>query len=136
VLGAIIEKVSGQPYYDYVRQNIYLPTEMKNTDWYAADDPVENLAEGYSHPNDSSDLHVNNIYTRPARGSAAGGGYSTVEDLLKFTISLHNNQLLSPEYTDWFSPGCHPRIHRSPTRVRRYPVQLVLPVAPRASMRI
>ena len=108
VLGAIIEKVSGQPYYDYVRQNIYLPSEMKNTDWYAADDPVENLAEGYSHPNDSSDLYVNNIYTRPARGSAAGGGYSTVEDLLKFTISLHNNQLLSPEYTDWFFSGIPP----------------------------
>lgn len=44
--------------------------------------------------------HLNDIYERPAntaRGSSAGGGYSTAEDLLKFTIALQNNKLLSPE---------------------------------------
>ncbi|MFX0065076.1 MAG: hypothetical protein ACFFC7_23110 [Candidatus Hermodarchaeota archaeon] len=41
----------------------------------------------------------NNIFLIGIKGSPAGGGYSTVEDLLKFDIALHNNQLLTPEYT-------------------------------------
>ncbi len=73
LLGAIVQKVSGMPYYDYVRQHIYSPCGMHNTDWYAADSVVENLAEGYARPNDSADGYISNIYTRPARGSAAGG---------------------------------------------------------------
>jgi len=105
VLGAIIEKVSDSHTTTNVRQNIYLPTEMKNTDCTRRMDPVENLAEGYSHPNDSSDLHVNKHLHSSSSGKRGRGRVSTVEDLLKFTISLHNNQLLSPEYTDWFFSG-------------------------------
>ena len=42
-----------------------------------------------------TDIH----YTKPARGSSAGGGYSTAEDLLKFTIALKSNKLLSEAQT-------------------------------------
>jgi len=50
-----------------------------------------------------------NIYTRPARGSAAGGGYSTAEDLLRFIQALHEEKLLSPEFTDWVFGGPEPQ---------------------------
>ncbi len=94
-LGAIIEKVAGQSYYDYVRERIFKPAGMENTDSYEADANVSNLANGYRR-NEKGE-RVNNVDTRPARGSSAGGGYSTAEDLLKFTIALQNNKLLSPE---------------------------------------
>src|SRR5262249_8569266 len=42
---------------------------------------------------------VSNVYTKPARGSSADGGYSTAEDLLKFTIALKNNKLLGADQT-------------------------------------
>lgn len=82
VLGAIIEKLSGQTYYDYVRENIFAPAAMKNTESYELDAIVLNRAVGYTQrglPGKRS-----NIYTLPSRGSSAGGGYSTAPDLLKF----------------------------------------------------
>ncbi|MBL8188450.1 MAG: serine hydrolase [Acidobacteria bacterium] len=97
VLGAIIEKVTGQSYYDYVREHIFKPAGMANTDSFFSDAKTPNLAEGYRR-NEQGE-RVNNVDTRPARGSSAGGGYSTVEDLLKFSTALLGNKLLSAETT-------------------------------------
>lgn len=101
VLGLIIEKLSGRSYYDYVKENIYRVAEMENTDHFEADLPVENVASGYTrywngreHPHEP---RRSNIYTRPARGSSAGGGYSTANDLLKLIVALKDNKLSAPE---------------------------------------
>jgi len=96
-LGAIIEKVTGQSYYDYVRERIFKPAGMGNTDSYEVDAVTPNLATGYTR--DANGVRVSNVYTAPARGSSAGGGYSTAEDLLKFTVALRNNKLLSEAQT-------------------------------------
>jgi CubicO group peptidase (beta-lactamase class C family) len=96
-LGAIIEKVTGQSYYDYVREHVFKPAGMENTDSYEVDVVTPNLATGYARgPNG---VRVSNVYTAPARGSSAGGGYSTAEDLLKFTVAMRNNKLLSEAQT-------------------------------------
>ena len=103
VLGAIIEKVSGQSYYDYVREEIFEPTGMKNTDSYEMDDPVENLAIGYTNMSPygpEEGYQRENIFMHSVKGTSAGGGYSTAEDMLKFDIALRNDLLLSPSYTD------------------------------------
>lgn len=97
VLGAIIEKVTSQSYYDYVRQHVFKPAGMTNTDCFFSDAKTPNLAEGYRR-NERSE-RVNNVDTRPARGSSAGGGYSTTEDLLKFATALLGNKLLSVSAT-------------------------------------
>jgi len=101
VLGLIIEKASGQSYFDYVRDNIYRIAEMESTAHLEADVPTENVATGYTrqwgetdHPGEP---RRSNIYTRPARGSSAGGGYSTVADLLKLVLALKANKLLAAE---------------------------------------
>jgi CubicO group peptidase (beta-lactamase class C family) len=97
VLGLIIEKVSGQTYFDYVRDHIYKIAGMGNTAHLEADVPAENVASGYTNNWDENDHpgepRRNNIYTRPARGSSAGGGYSTVDDLLKLVVALKKNEL-------------------------------------------
>ncbi len=103
VLGAIIEKVTNQSYYDYVREHIFKPAGMTNTDCFFSDAKTPNLAEGYRR-NERGE-RVNNLDTRPARGSSAGGGYSTVEDLLKFSTALLGNKLLSAETTRRFVGG-------------------------------
>lgn len=113
VLGEIISRTSGQDYYDYVREHIYAPAGMSDTDSYQADVPVANLAEGYTRNWDDVDRtsgpRRKNIYTRPARGSAAGGGYSTAPDLLRFTEALAGGKLLSPQYTVWILTGAEPQ---------------------------
>ncbi len=48
VLGLIIEKLSGQSYDDYVRENIYVPAGMKASDSYPQDAVVPNRATGYT----------------------------------------------------------------------------------------
>ncbi|MFN0112882.1 MAG: serine hydrolase [Blastocatellia bacterium] len=96
VLGAIIEKITGQSYYDYVRERIFKTAGMANSDSFFSDAKTPNLAEGYR---DNNGGRVNNVDTRPARGSSAGGGYSTAEDLLKFSTALLGNKLLNSENT-------------------------------------
>ncbi|MFL6276897.1 MAG: serine hydrolase domain-containing protein [Blastocatellia bacterium] len=109
VLGAIVEKVSGQSYYDYVRKHIYEPAGMKNTDAYQMTEDTPNLAMGYTNlgPDDrpASGPRRPNTETRPNRGGPAGGGYSTVEDLLRFATALQEHKLLSAKMTELITTG-------------------------------
>ncbi len=97
LLGVVIEKVTGQSYFDYVRRNIYEPAGMINSDCYDMDRPVPNLAMGYSKDENG---WINNIFKHVIRGGPAGGGFSTVEDLLRFDQALRDHKLLNPEYTE------------------------------------
>ncbi|MEO5762686.1 MAG: serine hydrolase domain-containing protein [Vicinamibacteria bacterium] len=105
-LGLIIEKVSGQSYYDYVREHIYKPAGMTDTDAFEVDAIVRNLAVGYTKRG-KTELS-SNVYSLPARGSSAGGGYSTVQDLLKYAEAVVANRLASPAYTAWYLGGPQP----------------------------
>jgi D-alanyl-D-alanine carboxypeptidase len=105
VLGLIIEKISGQDYYTYVRENVFIPAGMHNTDWYPMDGITSDLATGYTHPDRDTVTWISNIYSAPGRGSSAGGGYSTIDDLYKFIQALRNGKLLSPKYSAWMVTG-------------------------------
>ncbi|HAS40558.1 MAG TPA: serine hydrolase [Microscillaceae bacterium] len=99
MLGVVIEKISGQSYFDYIRKHIYKPAGMINTDSYEMDQPVPNLAIGYE-PNDKNETGwKNNIYQHVLKGGPAGGGFSTVEDLHRFALALTNYKLLSKQMT-------------------------------------
>jgi CubicO group peptidase (beta-lactamase class C family) len=103
VLGLIVEKVSGQSYYDYVRDHITKPLGMSDTASYAVDENVPNRAIGLTKRGPEGPLperHAN-TNTLPARGSSAGGGYSTAADLLKFANALSAGKLLPPKWTNW-----------------------------------
>lgn len=102
VLGKIVEVMSGRDYYDYVRENVYLPAGMRNTDHYELDDPIPNLAVGYTRgwgTPDQMKERRENTFAIGSKGSPAGGGYSTLDDMLRFDTALEENRLLSPEYS-------------------------------------
>lgn len=92
LLGAIIEKVTGSSYYDYVRAHVFQPAGMSATDSLTESEKVPHRSRGYMKgdngwtPNDD---------TLPWRGTAAGGGYSTVGDLFRFAQALESGKLLS-----------------------------------------
>jgi CubicO group peptidase (beta-lactamase class C family) len=102
VLGLIIEKLTGESYYDYVQKNIFEPSGMINTAAYSLDAETPNLAIGYTYL-DAQYNHTgqltDNSFILPMRGGSAGGGYSTVEDLHQFATALLDDQLLSPTST-------------------------------------
>lgn len=89
LLGNIIEKVSGQSYYDYVAKNIFAPAGMTNTGSLPEDETVPHRAKAYTW---KDDWVVND--TLSYRGMSAGGGYSTAGDLLKFAQALRAEKLL------------------------------------------
>jgi D-alanyl-D-alanine carboxypeptidase len=92
LLGALIEKVSGLPYYEYVRSKIFQPAGMTATDSLPESESVANRAAGYMRRNGA---WVANTETLPWRGTAAGGGYSTVGDLFRFATALESGKLIS-----------------------------------------
>ena len=113
LLGAIVERVSGEHYYDYVRRAIYAPLGMKDTDHFASDGRTPNLAAGYTRERVPGAAPgsgwIDNAATRPWRGSPAGGGYSTLDDLLRFVQAMRSGKLLKPEtlqrdFPEW-QPG-------------------------------
>ena len=107
VLGEVIAAAAGRDYHEYVRSEIYARAGMTATDSYEADAIVSNLAEGYTREGAGSALR-RNLYSLPARGSAAGGGYSTADDLLRFTRALLADTLLPPAWTEWILGGPEP----------------------------
>jgi CubicO group peptidase (beta-lactamase class C family) len=108
VLGLIIERVSGENYYDYVQHHIYDVARMKNSGSPRQTDKLSNVAVGYTRVEENEPL-IRNSDTLPWRGSSAGGGNSTVEDLLKFDQALRHNKLVSPELTQMITTGkVHP----------------------------
>lgn len=99
VLGIIIEQITGQTYFDFVRDNIYQPCGMNDTGFYEADRVVPNIAVGYAGFIRNYDDDASNFYKIPFIGSSAGGGYGTSGDMLKFSNCLVNHKLLNQELT-------------------------------------
>jgi CubicO group peptidase (beta-lactamase class C family) len=98
VLGLIIEKASGVDYYAYVRENIYKPCGMADTDAFPRDADTPNLARGYTREGEpAGSPRVLNFATLPGRGSSAGGGYSTAGDMLKYVLALKDKTIYLPD---------------------------------------
>lgn len=96
VLGKVIEVASGQDYFAYVREHIYQPAGMTNSDAYELDHVNHNLAVGYEPERTPNGVEYrNNIFQHVIRGGPAGGGYSTVDDLTKFAEALKGGRLVS-----------------------------------------
>jgi len=108
LLGAIIEKLSGQNYYDYVHENIFQPAGMASTGFYDPAKLPDDVAIGYTRMDASggrSEIEKENTDLREVRGGPAGGGYSTVGDLLKFHLALRDHKLLDEEHTSLITTG-------------------------------
>lgn len=95
LLGDIIEHVSGQTYYDYVNQHVFAPAGMRDSGSLPEDVHVPGRAQAYTRK-DGHAAWSNAADTLPYRGTAAGGGYSTAGDLLKFAQALQSGKLLPP----------------------------------------
>ncbi len=109
LLGAIIEAVTGQNYFDYVREHIYTPAGMTDTAEYMRDEDVPNLAIGYTRNDETGKPTLGeqrpNTALLPMRGSPSGGGYSTVNDLYRFVRALTNGTLVSAGMVETLTQG-------------------------------
>ncbi len=97
LLGVVIESVTGESYFDYVRENVYEPAGMTRSGCYDMDLPVDNLAIGYEKDPESPWGYRNNIYEHVIRGGPAGGGFSTAPDLHRFAVAALEGELVGRE---------------------------------------
>jgi D-alanyl-D-alanine carboxypeptidase len=96
LLGLIVERVSGEDYYEYVRKHITEPAGMSETTYMASDSLPSSVAIGYraSSPDGTPRASLRpNSDMLPGRGSSAGGGYSTAHDLLRFLAALRAGRI-------------------------------------------
>lgn len=99
LLGAAIEAISQMDYYDYVHQKIFEPAGMHSTVSHWKTEHVPNMAVGYMRDYDKEDPQLErNDKFLPYRGTPAGGGYSTPNDMLRFAIALESKQLLDEHH--------------------------------------
>lgn len=108
LLGEVIAKASGEDYYDYLRQHVFIPAGMKATSAPIEGDGTHGQARGYTTEGAKAGERVDNQRTRPARGSAAGGSYSTLADLLAFDQALGSARLAGRAWSDWVVGGPQP----------------------------
>jgi D-alanyl-D-alanine carboxypeptidase len=86
LLGAIIEKVSGQSYEEFVRRNIFEPLGMKNSFYGSATRIIPRRVPGYSRrPNGFENAQ----YLSMTQPYAAGSLLSTVDDLALWDAALY-----------------------------------------------
>ena len=106
LLGLVVERAAGRDYYQYVREHIYAPAGMVDTDAYPLDairdGSVPNVAIGYTRADPASPVPsdqppVPNWATMPYRGVSAGGGYSTVVDLWRFANAIRRHVIVGPD---------------------------------------
>lgn len=104
LLWAIIERVSGESYTDYLRTHIWEPAGMSETSLSSQGIDAAVLAQSYTELADDGQIKpgTRHLFTgdAPSVGSAAGGAYTTVGDLLKFDRALRTNKLLAPVATE------------------------------------
>ena len=108
LLGAVIEKVTGQSYREYIREAVFRRAQMPGSMVDDVELPVPNRAVPYTRSNwtvpgatgltSSESIGLSSMMP-------AGGAVASAPDLLNFANALMSNRLLSPEYTEMVTRG-------------------------------
>lgn len=113
LLGAVIERVSGQSYQEYVTSHVLVPAGMDDTGFPDLEH-MDNVATGYTTFFGEENELVSHRSILPWQGSAAGGGSSTANDMMRFIQALQDGSLLNsatlkqaitPGDTSWYGMG-------------------------------
>jgi CubicO group peptidase (beta-lactamase class C family) len=94
LLGAIIEHITGKPYEQVLKENIFDPLGMKNTGYDHYGTIIPKRAAGYIK---TADGYANAPYLDMSIPYAAGSLYSTVEDLYLWDQALYTDKLLTAQ---------------------------------------
>ncbi|MHC4209294.1 MAG: serine hydrolase [Planctomycetota bacterium] len=97
LLGAIIEKVTGQTYQAFVDERIFVPAGMRSTRYGGHLPIIPNRAAGYERSNDG---YLNARFLNMTEPYAAGGHVSTVDDLWRWNKAYLGGQLITKKTLD------------------------------------
>jgi len=99
VLGEIIERVTGQPYEQYIAEHVLAPAGMTHSGFLRNDQLPVDAARFTGHPRGPEGPAEDVTRFHGVSGSAAGNAYSTVRDMLAFDNALRAHRLVNAELT-------------------------------------
>lgn len=97
VLGAIVEVISGKCYSDFLKEEIFNPLGMEDTDFYVPEEKQDRLMQNYQYMPETQTMepctwqHLGLVYMhkkQPAFESGGAGLVSTIDDYSKFVKML------------------------------------------------
>ena len=97
LLGAIIEKASGQKYEDFIREHIFEPAGMKNSYYGGYAKIIPQRAAGYEREGDG---YVHARFLSMSQPYASGALLSTVNDMLRWNQALYSGKLIKKDTLD------------------------------------
>lgn len=108
LLGAIVEKASGENFFAYVQKNVFRRAGMTSTDYYESDKDTPNVATGYTNFIETGPEEYefrlgprrNMLMRNGARGNPQGGVIGNAGDLLRFANALFTHTLFSARTLD------------------------------------
>lgn len=104
LLGAIVEAVSGQSYFDYMQKNVLGRAKMSAT----AFDDVRTLTPGMAIPYGTppgAQSPTDTSSQIEARGGPAGGAFATAADVVAFSRALWSGTLVNAALVKEFTTG-------------------------------
>lgn len=123
VLGAVVEVVSGKRFSEFLREEIFVPLEMRDTDFWVPEEKRNRLAAAYETqqsgknmesmiPYTGNHLAIRNDMAVPPEYESGGAGLvSTLDDYMKFAQmllgkgELNGVRILKPETVRYFENG-------------------------------
>lgn len=96
LLAAIIEKVTGVYFDQYLAEHVFNRCDMKSTGYYELDRLPARCANNYIYCEDTKDFRTN-IFSVDVKGTGAGGAFITVKDIVNFWKGLIEGKLISKE---------------------------------------
>lgn len=101
LLGVVIEAVTGQRYQTFVEQEIFQPSGMHCSGFFALNQLPEKTAQGYVE--DKAGGWRTNIYNLPIVGASDGGAFSTVGDLAQLWQAFWTHKILPKDLVAIFA---------------------------------
>ena len=95
ILGYIIEKVTGQPYANFVEEQIFNKLEMTDSQYASQREVIKNRASGYQN----NDGYVNRMDFSLTLAYSTGAIMSTVSDMFTWQEAIKNNLLINKKTT-------------------------------------
>lgn len=123
VLGAVVEVVSGKRFSEFLQEEIFVPLEMRDTDFWVPEEKRNRLAAAYETqqsgknmesmiPYTGNHLAIRNDMAVPPEYESGGAGLvSTLDDYMKFAQmllgkgELNGVRILKPETVRYFENG-------------------------------
>lgn len=96
ILAMIIEELTEQSFDSYLNELIFKPANMHSTGYYSLDRLPPNTANAYIYDK-KTDEYYTNIYSIDAKGTGAGGCFTTLKDLEHFWLTLFSGKIISKQ---------------------------------------